>query len=161
MLSIHSSTRWPSSLNIFIPRCMLTMFVVNMKEMLEPSIDEMYELEVRFTKICLHNCYNLTSHMFATNFRNNFKQTTINQNDELKKLKLFSLRRLSTTRDQISWSELNHPTIRDRQKDPLSYHELPLMPKALLLFSIFNYSKSIVFIALYLVMMWIFYMWFF
>jgi hypothetical protein len=45
-------------------------------------------------------------------------------------------------------------------KDPLSSLKLPLMPKALLLLSISKYNKSIIFIALYLVLLWIFYLWF-
>ena len=46
------------------------------------------------------------------------------------------------------WPKFNHPTIGERQKNPLSSHEHPLMPKALLLLFISKYSKLILFIAL-------------
>ena len=52
----------------------------------------------------------------------------------------------------------NHLTI---DKDPLSSPELPLMPKALLLLLFFKYNKSLLFIALSLVILWIFCLWFF
>ena len=60
-----------------------------------------------------------------------------------------------------SWSKLNHPTIGERQKDLLLSPELPLMPNALLLFSISKYRTNILLIALSLVPLWVFHLWFF
>ena len=47
-----------------------------------------------------------------------------------------------------SWSKLNHPTIGERQENPLSSPELSLTPKTLLLLAIFTYSNISQFIAL-------------
>ena len=47
-----------------------------------------------------------------------------------------------------SWTNLNHLTIGEKQQDPLSSPELPLMPKHYFYFLIFTYNKSILFIAL-------------
>ena len=77
-----------------------------------------------------------------------FITTVLNPNDELKySIYFFLVISNYNHGPSRSWSKLNHPTIGERQKEPLSSHELPLMPKALLLCYVFTHSKSIIFIA--------------
>ena len=83
-----------------------------------------------------------------TNLSRTFMTTILNPNDELKNSIFFLIKYNCNHGPSRSWSKLNHPTIGERQKDPLSSPELPLMPNALLLFPIFTYNKRILFIAL-------------
>ena len=77
-----------------------------------------------------------------------FTLTLINQNDELKNSVYFFVMSNYNLGPSRSWFKLNHPTIREKQKDPLSSPKLSFIPKPLLLLSMFTYSKDILIIAL-------------
>ena len=81
-----------------------------------------------------------------------FTTTILNPNEELKNSVYFLVISNHNHGPNKSWSKLNHLTIGKRQKNPLSSPELPLMPKALLLLSIFTGSKNILCIVYILVL---------